>query len=201
MRALLQFIKTTVIGGVIVLVPVAICAYLIGIGIELVYKVTTPTLKWFGIDSAWGIAVAPLAAGLAIVVLCFVLGLAVQTAIGRYLGGWIEHLMLRHLPGYQFLKQISRQFVGIEGAELGAPVLIRLGETRQIGILVEEHANGFRTVFVPLAPAMTLGSVVIVNSDQVELLAAPLSEVLNAVGLLGYGTAKLLSPHSSNKPS
>lgn len=193
MNRLFEFIKTTILGGVVVLLPLAICAYLVGFVIQIIYKTTSPILKWCGIEADWAVATAPVAAAIVIIILCFLLGLILQTTVGRYLGGWIERLMLQHLPGYHFLKQISRQFVGKEGEALGKPVLVRIGDSRQIGLLVEELPNGQMTVFIPLAPAMSLGSIVIVAANQVELLAAPMSEALNAIGLLGYGSAKLLA--------
>lgn len=196
MNQLIQFLKTTVIGGVVVLVPIAVCAYLIGFVVEIVYKITTPIIKWFGFESGWVIAVAPVAACILAIILCFVLGLFIQTTVGRFVGHTIERLMLRHLPGYQFLKQVSRQFVGKGGDDLGKPVLVRLGDCQQIGLLVEELPHGQVTVFVPLAPAMTLGSVLVVSESQVKRLAIPMSEALNVVGLMGYGMTKLLNSPS-----
>jgi len=99
-------------------------------------------------------------------------------------------------PGYDFLKRLSRSVAGKDSDGFGAPVLVRTGNVRQMGFLMEELPDNQAAVFVPLAPAMTLGNVVVVDLSEVERLVVPATEVFNAVGTLGYGTRKVIEPHS-----
>jgi uncharacterized membrane protein len=194
MNAIYNFCKTTIIGGVVALVPIAVVIYIVVFALDVSYKITTPILKWLGIESTWTIALAPIGAVGALLALCFVLGIAVQTSLGRWFGHWFERLLLQHLPGYEFLKRLSRSVAGKDSDGLGAPVMLRWGNIRQMGFLMEELPNNQATVFVPLAPAMTLGSVVVADCADLERLNVPVTEVFNAVGTLGYGTGKVIGP-------
>jgi len=196
MNAIYNFFKTTIIGGVVALVPIAVVVYIVAFALDVSYKITTPILKWLGIQSNWTIALAPLGAGIALLTICFVLGIAVQTSLGRWFGHWFERLLLQHLPGYDFLKRLSRSVAGKESDGFGAPVLVHWGNVRQMGFLMEELPDNQAVVFVPLAPAMTLGNVVVVDSSEVQRLAVPATEIFNAIGTLRYGTGKVVGGRS-----
>jgi len=91
------------------------------------------------------------------------------------------------------IKKISRQFSGGGEETLGTPVVVKLGDSRQIGFLMEEYPSGEAAVFIPLAPALSLGSVHIIPAERVERLNATLSEVADCITQAGYGSARVVS--------
>ena len=193
MKSLYRFLKTTVVGGLVVLVPVAICAYLIGAVVKTVLTVSAQIGKLLHIQSFGGIVALELVAVLAIVAVCFVLGLLVQTTGGRTIGNWFEKRLFNLVPGYQMIKKISRQFSGGGEETLGTPVAVKFGDSRQIGFLVEQYTTGEVAVFIPLAPALSLGSVYIIPAEHTERLNATLSQVADCITKVGFGLGQMLS--------
>ncbi len=193
MESLYRFLKTTVVGGLVVLVPVAVCAYMIGAVVRTVLRIMGSVAKLLPGQSIAGIAIVELMAVLTVIALCFLFGLLVKTAGGRAAGNWFEKRLFNMVPGYQMIKKISRQFSGGGEETLGTPVLVKFGESRQIGFLVEEHPSGEVTVFIPLAPALSLGSVHIVSAEHVGKLNATLSQVADCITKAGFGSLEVLS--------
>jgi uncharacterized membrane protein len=191
MQSLGQFLKTTVIGGLVVLVPVAVSVYIISAVIKKVLSVLAPIAKELHIESVGGIAVVELAAILVVIAACFFFGLLVRTAIGQSFGSWIEEKVLNLLPGYRLIKKVSLQFAGGSDAAHWSPVLVKVGDSRQIGFLVEEHSSGEVTVFVPSAPAVSIGAVHLVNAELVQKLDVSMRNVVDCITQLGIGSSAL----------
>jgi len=192
-ESLYRFLKTTVVGGLVVLVPVAVCAYMIGAVVKTVLTVLAPIAKLLHVQSLGGIAAVEVVAVLVVVAVCFLFGLLVQTAGGRAIGSWFEKRLFNLVPGYQMFKKISRQFSGGGEEMLGTPVMVKLGDSRQIGFLVEECPSGEVAVFIPLAPALSLGSVHIIPTERAERLNATLPQVVDCITKVGFGSAGVLS--------
>jgi uncharacterized membrane protein len=181
------------VGGLVVLVPVAVCAYTIVAAVKAVLTALAPVAKFLHVRSPGGIVAVELVAVLVVVAVCFLFGLLIQTAGGRAIGSWFEKRLFKLLPGYEMIKKISRQFSGGGEETLGTPVVVKLGDSRQIGFLVEEYPSGEAAVFIPLAPALSLGSVHIIPAERAERLNAKLSEVVDCITNVGYGSARVVS--------
>ncbi len=193
MHSLYQFLKTTVVGGLLVLVPVAVCVYIISAVIEKVLKVLGTMVKPLHVKSVAGTTAVEVAAVLVVIAACFLFGLLLRTAVGQSFGGWVEEKILNLLPGYQLIKKVSRQFAGGSEAVHWSPVLIKIGDSRQIGFLVEEHTSGDATVFVPAAPAVSVGAVHIVKAELVEKLDVSMRQAVDCITQLGMGSSTLSS--------
>ncbi len=99
MNSLYRFVKTTVVGGLVVLVPVAVCAYMIVAAVKVVLSALAPVAKFLHVQSFGGIVAVELVAVLVVVAVCFFFGLFVQTAGGRTIGSWFEKSLFKRLPG------------------------------------------------------------------------------------------------------
>ncbi len=201
MRSLFQFLKTTVIGGMVVLVPVAVGVYIISAVVEKVLHVLAPIAKLLHIESLEGKALVEFAAIMVVIVACFLLGLLVRTAAAQTLGSWVEEKILNLLPGYQLMKKVSLQFAGGADGAHWKPALIRFPDSRQIGFLVEEHSSGDVTVFIPAAPAVSVGAVHLVKADMVEKLDVSMRKVVDCITQLGIGSSTLTSPQAAVPPT
>lgn len=193
MQSLSQFLKTTVIGGLVVLVPVAVSVYIISAVIKKVLSVLAPIAKELHVQSVGGVAVVEIVAILVVFAACFFFGLLVRTAVGQSLGSWIEEKVLNLLPGYRLIKKVSLQFAGGSEAAHWSPVLIKVGDSRQIGFLVEEHSSGEVTVFIPSAPAVSIGAVHMVKAELVQKLDVSMRQVVDCLTQLGIGSSALTS--------
>jgi uncharacterized membrane protein len=76
---LYQFLKTTVVGGLIVLVPVAVHHFN---SLQEVLSVLPPTAKLLHVDGVVGIAIVELAAIPVVITACFLFGRMVRMSAG-----------------------------------------------------------------------------------------------------------------------
>lgn len=203
MRNLLEFIKTTIIGGLLVLLPVVAVLALIGLAVISVVSVIAPLAAKLPIKTIGGYAAITVAAILLLLGFCFLAGLLVQLRLGRLLQIWLETRLLQRLPGYTMVKNLTRQVAGREATEL-APALVDLygSEARVIGLIMEELADGRLTVFVPMSPTSTLGQVYILPAARVERLNARFLDVVNSLTQWGVESKKMFQePAAVSKKS
>ena len=195
MKKFTEFIKTTTIGGFLVLLPVVAVLALVGIAVATIIKIVTPIVGKLPIKTVGGLTLATLLAVLVILAFCFLAGLLVRMRIGQLVQQRVENLLLQRLPGYVMFKNLTRQLAGQEGIEF-APALVDLygSEARVVGLIVEEHADGKFTVFVPISPTATLGQVYLLPPTSVERLQARFVDVVNSLTQWGMESKKLFQP-------
>ena len=199
MRSISGFMKTTLIGGVVVLLPLVGGIYLTLALADIALRLTEPIASLLPMEKTRGVAIANAAVIVLLLVLCFLCGLVVRTAVGRAVGPWLDTRVFSHMPGYELLRRFARHIGGdIEELE-GTPVVVRLGDTRQIGLMIERNATGELTVFVPLAPMPSIGFVYIVNAEAVEQADVPTQKVLRCLTEYGVGSDKILARAHSDR--
>jgi uncharacterized membrane protein len=181
------------VGGLVVLVPVAVCAYIIAAVVKGLLRGLAPIAALLPAQGSGGIGFMSLIVIALVVAMCFLFGLLVRTAGGRALGKWVENRMFNLLPGYELIKRVTQQFAGTGEETLGTPVAVRFEDSQQIGFLVEEMTPGQVTVFIPAAPALTFGTVHIVPAERVEKLSAKMTQVIDCISKIGCGSSRLLS--------
>ncbi len=189
MKQVLEFVKTTIVGGLVVILPLAAAML-------LTIKMLT-TLEG---------AVDPVATALPyggpgprvvawVVVLtgCFITGLLVRTGVGRRANKWLERSVLERLPAYSLLRNLGRQVAG-EGDGSGmAPALAEIEDALVPAFIVEELDDGRLTVFVPAVPTPTVGAVYILPAHRVHRLDVPITQLVHAVTRGGAGSKELVA--------
>ena len=189
-----HLIKTTIIGGILFLLPLVVIALIIGKAYQIGMLVAGPLGALIPVEHIGGVALANILAAVVIVALCYLAGLAARRPGIKGKVTRIEELLLANLPGYAFAKTMVGGVIKAED-EVGkmTPVLVRLDDYKQIAFEVERTAGGNVVVFLPGAPNPWSGSVVYVSEDRVESLdMAPIDAVKN-IRVLGRGSAKLAS--------
>jgi uncharacterized membrane protein len=191
-RAVTQFVKTTVVGGALFLVPLVVILVILQHAVRLALIPLKPVAGFFPAHPIMGVASTTLVAIVGVIVLCFVAGLVARTMVGRTLGDQLEQLILRRVPGYTFLKAIGRGFAGIEGEHGVSVALARIEDAWVLSFVLERHASGLYTVFVPSAPTPAAGSVYYLTEDRLRMLDVPVTEAMSCVMSLGMGSRELL---------
>lgn len=197
MKALIRFFKTTILGGLCVLLPLGACAYLTTKAIRVVLDFMEGFAAYLPIERLGGVVFAEAVALGILLGISFILGLVVRTTLGKSLGGWLERVLLRLLPGYDLFKTLAVQLIGRKDEARGTPVMVRLAATHQVGFLMEENPSGKLTVFVPAVPALSVGALHFVDPEQVERLDASMVQVVNCLTGLGIGSSTLQGPPRS----
>src|SRR5262245_20677311 len=103
MRGVCRFLKSTTIGGLLVLVPVVALVAIVVWAVDIALGVIRPVLQWLPDKSVIGVSLAAFLAVLGIVLACFLAGLFAETAVIRFLGEHAERLALS-IPGYALMK-------------------------------------------------------------------------------------------------
>lgn len=196
MRALLDFIKTTIVGGILFLVPVVLLIVLLEKAVAVAEQVVGPVAGHFPNAPVLGVAGVTLAAVLLLVVVSFIAGLAAKTHAGRRFVGWIEHVFLSKMPGYMLVRHtvddLAQSVALLEREPKERSVLVRIDDTWQLGIVVDTFASGTLAVFVPGAPSPLSGSLVFVAPDLVRPSGLTVQEASGVLKRLGVGAAARL---------
>lgn len=189
MRAAVRFLRTTVIGGLLVLVPGYFSVLLLAkaaAGVMALLKPVTALLP-DEIHQLRG-----LAAALLVLLACFVLGLVAQTFVGRALLGAFERRVLEKLPGFTLIRGFAQRLSGRSSDEQFQPVLVEMEEALTPAFVVEELADGRVVVLVPSVPTPAAGSLYILPRARVHRVDVPVAQAISVITRWGAGTAKLV---------
>jgi uncharacterized membrane protein len=194
MKQLLEFLKTTAMGGLFVLLPILLLYLLLSEALDLIVALATPIADLFP-QGTFEKVEFPVIVGLILISgVSFLIGFGLRSEKGRRLGRWIERTVLGRLPAYNALKRLTSGFAeaGKDGAFRAAVLTSSDGE-REIVYVIEDHSDGSLTVLLPWAPAAFAGSVKIVDRDRINFLEANLGDVSRALGHWGVGVRELLT--------
>ncbi len=193
MKQIGEFLKTTAVGGLFVVLPVLLLYLLLGEILDLVVGLATPIADLFP-KGMFDDLTAPFPIAVALIVgISFLIGLTLRVEVGRRLGGWIEGKVLGRLPMYSALKSLTKAFREAGEGAAFRPALLGSSEgVRELIYVVEDHGDGQLTVLVPWAPTAFSGFVKIVARDQVEMLETNLGEASRVLSHWGVGIRDLL---------
>ena len=177
----MRFIKTTAIGGLLVIVPIAIIAFVLAQIFYALYSLSQSATLELGLQINDALIIIGIATA-ALIGLCFLTGLIVQTRIGIALRTWMNRNVAKRIPMYNAISSLTKRFAGLDGNKF-APVEVDLygSGTRVIGFLIELLPNERCTVFVPSAPVATVGNIYVVPRSNAVKLDASVTDTLTAV--------------------
>ncbi|MDC0936351.1 hypothetical protein OAS39_08690 [Pirellulales bacterium] len=193
------FLKTTAIGGLVFLLPLAVIGALLGYAYEAVMLVYVPLSefeplnKLVPIDTPTGFAVLFLIAVAILLVICFACGLAARRAVARKFSRSIEKHLVMVFPKYAIYKDIVAGNLG--GDELAPslkPVTVRLPGVIRIGFEAGRTELGLVIVYLPGSPDPWIGSIALVEPDRVDPLAVDFNETAAICERLGRESSQLL---------
>jgi len=183
-----NWFKSNIVYGLIVLVPVAVLIALIAKLVEILEKISVS----LNLDSALGAGVAVVIAFLLLLLVCLGIGTVVRTKIGTLSFEKLEKTFLQRVPGYDLIGNVLKGFAKDKDAYPAVMVCLHGPGSAVFGLLMEEHENGVLTVFLPSAPALTVGSLHVVERDRVTFLEANTVDVANCISQWGIGSEKAL---------
>ena len=180
--------KTNLFYGLVVIVPLAVLVLLIAKVVEILQTVALS----LELESTVGAGLAIVIALLLLLLVCLGIGTIVRTKIGTWSFKKLEQAILRHVPGYELLGNILKGFAKEKAAYPAVMVQLHGPGSAVFGLAMEEHQNGVLTVFLPSAPALTVGSLHIVERDRVTFLDASTVDVAQCISQWGVGSQKVL---------
>ena len=186
----MHFIKTTIIGGLVFLVPVVILMTVFGKAYKVMLRVAKPIGTLIPIDFVGGVAMANILAVLAIALLCFMAGLIAKSGLARKAYRTLDSALLA-IPGYAFIKGFTDSIDSSEEAAKSLlPVIVRFDDNAQIGFEVERQEGGDVVVYLPGAPNPWSGAVFYFSEDRVKRLDITVAKAIRHIRELGHGSAQ-----------
>ena len=155
-----QFLKTTLIGGALFLLPLALIVIILGRAMTLSTKVAEPIANMLELDRLGrfpGIGAVTVLSILMLVIVSFAGGLVARTKLGGRITGWLEGSLLANIPYYQMIKSMAVGFTQIKNAGGLKPALVSIEDGWQLGYLLESLENGWVAVFLPQASYSDVG--------------------------------------------
>ena len=114
MRLIPRFVKATIVGGLLFVIPLILMGLVLRRGLDIVAKIVDPLAARFPDHRILGIALTTILSAVVIVISSFVLGLVAQTAMGRRVREWLEWTILGKVPGYAMIKGVLQGSTGLE---------------------------------------------------------------------------------------
>jgi uncharacterized membrane protein len=192
MKPLLQFLRTTLAGGVLFLVPIIVLIVILGKAGDIAHKLVDPLAARLLFESLIGLR-TPVALVIGLIVLfCFLAGCFARTALAQRIVRTLETAVLSNVPGYEFFKSVGEGMLGGKPTVAHETVLARIEDAWQFDFLVERLENGSIAVFIPGAPNPYSGAVYFMTADRVRPAAIPLAAAMKCLKRLGAGSNALL---------
>jgi uncharacterized membrane protein len=189
--SLIGFLKTTIMGGLLFLLPIVVVVIVLGQALQLARKVAQPISKLLP-DVVLGIGGITVLAVLVLVLFSFLAGLVAHTNTGKRIMQQFENSILGNIPQYQLMKSMAEGLAKVESAEGVKPVLVSVDGGWQIGYVLEELENGWVAVLLPQAPTPMSGNVMYLPSDRVRPLGITMVQAMAVVKRMGVGSGNAL---------
>jgi uncharacterized membrane protein len=189
MRALAEFSRTTLIGGILVLMPIYLALLLLLKALSAVMAVVAPVTSMVPAGAQF----RQLIAILVILAACFIAGIVVRTGPGGRGIQALQRRLLEKIPGYSVLRSVIKRLSGDETSKAFEPALVELEEALVPALIVEELPDGQFVVLVPSVPTPVSGALYVMPAARVHRIGVPLTQVMKVYSRWGEGAGELVA--------
>ena len=192
MTKVAEFLRLTLIGGVIFLIPLVIVVAAVGKAIQIMRVVAAPLNRLIPIETVAGFAFIDVLAVIVMVLLCLIAGLVARSPWGRKMYAKLDELLLQMIPGYAWIKGVTGEISDDEAEATMKPVLARFDDQLQVGFEVDRTDDGLVAVYLPGAPDPRSGSLSYMTADRIQHIDAGFAAVSKSFKKLGRGASAML---------
>ena len=199
MDKLKEFLKTSLLGGVVVILPVAILVSVTVWVFNLISGWISPLTRLLTKDLQVNEFIAESFAIIVILVACFSVGVLVRTRLGDVLYRLLETRILKLAPGYSMIKETVLQLFGNrKDSPFSSVALAQIfcNSTMATCFITDTHADGSFTVFVPTGPNPTSGLIYHLEGKYVHPVDVPVQDAMRSVISCGAGSGNLLDDYA-----
>ena len=188
MQRIAEFTKTTLIGGVLVVLPVYVSALLLIKTLSGIVALLSPVTAQLPADAQFRRIIA----FLIVVLVCFVAGLLVRTGTGLRAKNAFERMLLDKIPGYTLLRGLAGRLAGENKSEMFTVALAEIEEALVPAFIVEELDDGRYVIFVPSVPTPAAGAIYIIARERVHLVDVSFTKAVSVISKWGAGAGDLI---------
>jgi len=195
-RRFRNFLRTTLIGGVVALAPLTLIILLFRWVISVIGRNLTPLVDTILQDPdpnpyfKFALYVITFTA---ILIFFFIIGLIVRSRLYRFMSK-AEDRYLQKIPGYKLAKETVQQFFGKNRSFFREVVLVDIFNSGALmtGFITDDQGEVL-TVFVPTGPNPTSGNIYHLNKDRVQKTGASVDSGMKSIISCGAGSAELFA--------
>jgi uncharacterized membrane protein len=197
MKTLISFLKMTLIGGLLIVLPLWLSLLLLCKVIKSALVVLQPIAKLVPQKYVHH----DITAVCLLLLICFGVGLLIRTRVGQCIGDWLEQHLLGKIPGFPLIRGMIRQLAGEKDEQSFEPALVEIEEALVPAFIIEKHADGQFTVFVSSSPTPMAGAIYILQPERVHPVDVPLRKAMVCVTKWGAGAAEMRAAMRRDKAS
>ncbi len=195
MKNLLTFAFGRIVAGLVVVAPVYLACLLLLKGMKTLLGLMAPVAKMLPNS----VQAENLIALILVLVICFFVGLAVRTRIGRAIRNRLDRSLFQKIPGYALLRSLTQRLAGETQGQAWDAALIEIEDALVPGFIIEELVDGRFTVFVPSVPTPMAGAVYVLTADRVHRLDVPFTQAVTTISKWGSGCGNLVAAMNQRK--
>jgi uncharacterized membrane protein len=182
--------RTTVLGGLVFLIPFVVVIFVVGKALAVMRGVARPIVERLGVDQVGAVAVIDVVALVLVILVCYVAGLLATGGRAHRLQQKFDQKLLELFPRYTFLKSMT-EALGTDSADKTLkPVLVHFDDQSQLAFEVE-RGDDWVVVYLPGSPDPWGGAVSLVKPERVQQLAIDFNAAVKCMRLAGRGAAAL----------
>ena len=193
MKTVASLIKTTVLGGVVFLLPLVLLVVVFGKAFNIIKTVSMPVANLISAEKLAGYAVADLLALTVLLVVALLAGILAKSSVFDRFYKKIDAVILQVFPGYSYIKGMTGSLSDSEAENSLKPVAVIQDDAVLIGYEVERLSDGWVTVFLPGAPNTRSGSVAYFTDDRIVPLDTDFVGIANCLKTLGRGSNQVIT--------
>ena len=187
MKGLTELIKTTLIGGLLVILPIYLSILLVAKLLASVLALLSPVTAAIPASAQFRQVVAIVI----VLAVCLVVGLLVRTNVGLRAKNAFEHSVLEKIPGYTMVRDLAKRISGDETESAFRPALVELEDALSPAFIIEELEDGRYTVLVPSVPTPAAGALFILPRERVHPVDVPFTQAVKVISRWGAGAGVL----------
>ncbi len=190
-----KFVITTILGGVLIILPLAILFMVVRFSFNLIATNLRPIIRWFNID---GLSNQPWVVDFLSIVLlvlfCFGVGLFVRTQFGKNFFSYFESRYLSKLPLYSTIKETITQFTSERSINHMKVVIADVfgNQSMMTGFVTDTSEDGLITVFVPTGPNPTNGMIFHLPPERIQYIDVKPQDAMKTIIGVGTGSSELI---------
>ena len=195
MKRVGQFLLSSFLAGLVIVVPIYLSVLLMLKAMQLVARLVRPIAnllpKWFPAENVLSL--------LLILIVCFLIGVIAQTRSGRGVRELIDKSLFERIPGYALFRSMTQQLAGNREEHVWKPALAEIEEALVPAFIIEEFDDGRFTVFVPSAPTPFTGSIYVLTAERVHPVDVPFTHAIRSLSRWGFGSKELVLAMKNQK--
>ena len=190
-----EFLASTLVGGLLILLPIYLTVLVLLKGMQSVAALVRPLAMllpaWLPAENLLSLAL--------VVVVCFLIGVAVRTRVGGILRRWMDRALFERLPGYGLFRSLTQRLAGEGRENVWKPALVEIEDALVPAFIIEEVSDDRFTVFVPSVPTPLAGAVYILVRERVHPLDVSFTQAISSISRWGSGSKELVAAMAEGK--